>query len=125
MSGDIDALEEALDLIFQALADERRRAILRLVAEKPRTVTELGRHVDASTAGVSKHVRSLRAARLVAVAREGRFHWCRLDQEGLELAVTTLRDLRRRARGTVDPLDAFFGRHAAPLPPARRTRRRP
>src|SRR5207253_6283087 len=120
----IDDLEDALDRIFQALADPRRRMIMRLVAARPRTVTELGRDIDASMAGVSKHVRALRVAELISVRREGRLHWCELGRHAFELAAATLDDVRERASGRIDPIEAYFERIMAPLRPKRLRKRR-
>jgi DNA-binding transcriptional ArsR family regulator len=124
VSGDIDDLEDELDAVFQALADPRRRAILRLVAVAPRTVTELGRHVDASMAGVSKHLRVLRDARLVAVRRDQRTHKYRFERGALDTATATLEDVRARAAGRRDPVEVFLEPHEPPLPPARPRKRR-
>jgi DNA-binding transcriptional ArsR family regulator len=69
----------ALDATFSALADPTRRAILASLAERPETsVTELARPYAMSLPAISKHLRVLEDAGLLARRKEGRVHHCRL-----------------------------------------------
>lgn len=65
------------DAIFKALADGRRREILDLLKEKPRTTGELCAHfagaLDRCT--VMQHIGVLERAELLIAAREGRVRW--------------------------------------------------
>ena len=64
---------EDLDLVWKALADPTRRAILDLLRGKPRTTTEVvDRFPELSRFGVMKHLTVLEAANLVATKRVGR-----------------------------------------------------
>jgi DNA-binding transcriptional ArsR family regulator len=68
----------ALDATFQALADPTRRAILAKLASAPDTsVSELASPFRMSLPAVSKHLRVLESAGLLARRREGRVHHCR------------------------------------------------
>ena len=68
----------ALDATFQALADPTRRAILAKLASAPDTpVTELAQPFRISLPAVSRHLRVLESAGLLARRREGRVHRCR------------------------------------------------
>src|SRR5262245_40442031 len=68
----------ALDATFQALADPTRRAILAKLAETPdSSVSELALPFRMSLPAVSKHLRVLESAGLLARRREGRVHHCR------------------------------------------------
>jgi DNA-binding transcriptional ArsR family regulator len=68
----------ALDATFQALSDPTRRAILAKLASAPDTpVTELALPFRMSLPAVSKHLRVLENAGLLARRREGRVHRCR------------------------------------------------
>jgi DNA-binding transcriptional ArsR family regulator len=68
----------ALDATFQALADPTRRAILAKLASAPGTsVSELASPFRMSLPAVSKHLRVLESAGLLARRREGRVHHCR------------------------------------------------
>jgi DNA-binding transcriptional ArsR family regulator len=94
----VDKKAVALDRVFRALASSPRREILRRVARERRTVTELSDSFRMSLAAVSKHVRVLEDARLIAPTIEGRLHWCRLDPAPLE-----------EARASIDEIRAFWG----------------
>jgi DNA-binding transcriptional ArsR family regulator len=69
------------DLLFKALADSRRRAILDLLKEAPRTTGELcdrfKRSLDRCT--VMQHIGVLERAGLIIVRREGRTRWNHLN----------------------------------------------
>jgi len=61
------------DLVFKALADPTRRALLdRLFERDGRTLTELESEIDMTRFGVMKHLRILEDAGLVASRRSGR-----------------------------------------------------
>jgi DNA-binding transcriptional ArsR family regulator len=68
----------ALDATFQALSDPTRRAILAKLATAPDTpVGELAAPFRMSLPAVSKHLRVLESAGLLARRRQGRVHHCR------------------------------------------------
>src|SRR5919198_4731171 len=66
-----DALFEAIALMGKAFASPRRLELLDLLAQAPRTVDELARASDQSTANASQHLQALHAAGLVTRTREG------------------------------------------------------
>ncbi|HEX4438517.1 MAG TPA: metalloregulator ArsR/SmtB family transcription factor [Thermoanaerobaculia bacterium] len=69
----------SLDATFGALADPTRRAILSRLAETPEvTVTDLARPFDVSLPAISRHLRVLEEAGLIARRRDGRVHHCRV-----------------------------------------------
>lgn len=79
--------DDALDTVFAALADvSRRRIVSRLAEQGELSVTEASAGVDLSPAGITKHVKVLEAAGLVARRVEGRRHILRLESERLLLA---------------------------------------
>jgi DNA-binding transcriptional ArsR family regulator len=64
------------DVVFQALSDHRRRAILDLLRDQPRTTGELcTRFPQLDRCTVMQHLRVLEAAELIIVKREGRNRW--------------------------------------------------
>lgn len=73
--------QDADDLVFRALADARRRQILDLLKEGPRTTGQLCDHfadtLDRCT--VMQHIGVLERAELVVATREGRQRWNRLN----------------------------------------------
>jgi rhodanese-related sulfurtransferase/predicted transcriptional regulator len=66
-----DALFEAIALMGKAFSSPRRLELLDLLAQAPRTVDELARASEQSTANTSQHLQALHAAGLVSRAREG------------------------------------------------------
>lgn len=59
-----------LDLVFSALADPTRRAILAQLATGPRTVAELAAPFDMAQPSVSRHLKVLEDAGLIAQGRD-------------------------------------------------------
>lgn len=99
----------ALDATFTALADPTRRAILRRLHRGPATVGELAGPFAMSAPAVSKHLRMLERAGLVARTREGRVH-------RIELATATLAEALRwieSCREFWEPRLDSLGRHLA------------
>lgn len=75
----IPLAEARLDLVFAALADPVRRAILERLDGEELLVSELAAPFDMSLQAVSKHIQVLVRAGLVAQERSGRISRCRLD----------------------------------------------
>jgi len=69
------------DLLFKALADGRRREILDLLKDAPRTTGDLCRHFEAQLdrCTVMQHLGVLERAELVIARREGRSRWNHLN----------------------------------------------
>ena len=69
---------------FSALAEPRRRAMLLLVRDRPRSVNEIAAHFDISQQAVSQHLQVLKDAGLVAVRPEGQRRLYVVRPEGLD-----------------------------------------
>jgi DNA-binding transcriptional ArsR family regulator len=69
---------------FDALGDPNRRAIVELLAAGDRSVGELAGELPISRPAVSRHLRLLKEAGLVADRAEGTRRLYRLDDEGIE-----------------------------------------
>ena len=72
---------------FHALAEPRRRAILRLIRDEPRSVNEIAEHFDITHQAVSQHLRVLKDGGLVVSRAEGTRRVYQLNPDG----VTALR----------------------------------
>jgi DNA-binding transcriptional ArsR family regulator len=70
---------------FDALGDPNRRAIIELLREGDRSVRELADELPISRPAVSRHLRLLKDAGLVADRAEGTRRLYRLDGEGFEV----------------------------------------
>jgi DNA-binding transcriptional ArsR family regulator len=84
-----------LDLVFHALGDVTRRGMLKQLAARERTVSELAEPYRMSLAAASKHVKALERAGLVKRTVRGRTHFCRLNPQPLAKADGWLRDYER------------------------------
>lgn len=100
-----DALFEAIALMGKAFAAPRRLELLDLLAQAPRTVDDLARAMDQSTANTSQHLQALHAAGLVTRTREGTSVRYSLVDEALTLwlalrdaSVARLAEVERAAR---------------------------
>src|ERR1700709_243126 len=78
--------EAALDLTFHALADSTRRDILKRLAQGDLSISRLAETYDMSLVAVSKHIKVLEKAGLVAANKEGRVCHCAMRFESLALA---------------------------------------
>src|SRR3984893_2172203 len=70
---------DRLSATFAALADPTRRAILARLLTGERSVTELAEPFEMSMPAVSKHLRVLERAGLIARRKEAQWRPCRID----------------------------------------------
>ena len=75
-----------LDSIFHALSDSTRRSILQDIARKQKTVGEIAKPYRMSLAAVSKHLKVLESADLIAREKRGSFQIVRLNPRPLRSA---------------------------------------
>jgi DNA-binding transcriptional ArsR family regulator len=78
---------------FQAIAERRRRAILRLVRDRPQSVNEIAEQFDITQQAVSQHLKVLREAGLVAVRQDGQRRLYVVRPEGLDAIRELLEEL--------------------------------
>jgi DNA-binding transcriptional ArsR family regulator len=81
------------DAALKALAEPHRRAILRLVRDDARSVTEIAEHFDITQQAVSLHLKVLREAGLVAVRRDGTRRLYLIDPDGMSSVQEFLAEL--------------------------------
>ena len=86
---------DRLSSVFGALADPTRRAILARLAFGEATVTELAAPFAMSLPAVSKHLKVLERAGLVARGRQAQWRPSRLEASPLEAAADWLEPYRR------------------------------
>jgi DNA-binding transcriptional ArsR family regulator len=73
-----------VDAALKAIAEPRRRDILRLVWDAERSAGEIAAHFDVSRPAISQQLRVLKEAELIVERREGTRRWYRARPEGLE-----------------------------------------
>jgi DNA-binding transcriptional ArsR family regulator len=97
-----------LDTTFAALADPTRRAILARLAQGETSVMELAKPFDMSLPAVSKHLKVLERAGLIARGREAQFRPCRIEPKALKDIDNWLEHYRRFFEQSLDRLDAYL-----------------
>jgi len=107
--------EEAVDHLFQALADATRRDILRRCVRGEPSVSRLAEGYPVSFAAVQKHVAVLERAGLVTKQRRGREQLVRTDPDAVRGARHALEQLETAWRGRVDRMSDLLA--LAPDPP--------
>ena len=95
----------AVPSAWSAVVDPSRRAVLELLLEKPRTVTELVEHLGLSQPGTSKHLRVLREAGLVNVTSEAQRRVYALEPGPLAELDAWLTPYRRLWTRSLDALE--------------------
>lgn len=98
------------DAAIAALAEPRRRAILLLVRDQPRSVNEIAEHFDITQQAVSQHLKVLREAGLVDVRPDRQRRLYLIRPEGLVSLEHFLAQLwptsLQRLKETVESADA-------------------
>ena len=102
------ATADTLDRTFAALADPTRRAILARLASGQASVTELAAPFSMSLPAVSKHLKVLERAGLVARARRAQWRPAELQAEPLHEVADWLADYRRFWEERLDRLDEYL-----------------
>jgi DNA-binding transcriptional ArsR family regulator len=95
---------DRLDRVFHALSDRTRRALLARLARGPAMVTELAAPFAMALPSVSKHLKVLEAANLIARTIDGRIHHCALAPAPLKAADRWLEHYRAFWTGKLDLL---------------------
>jgi DNA-binding transcriptional ArsR family regulator len=99
---------DRLSATFAALADPTRRAILARLASGETSVLELAEPFDMSLPAVSKHLKVLERAGLIARRRVGREHHLSLNAAPLGRAARWLIDYQAFWESKLDRLDALL-----------------
>jgi len=99
---------ERLDMTFAALADPTRRAILARLCMGETSVTDLAKPFEMSLPAISKHLKVLERAGLIARGREAQWRPCRLKAARLKDAADWLEAYRRFWEESLDRLDEYL-----------------
>ena len=87
--------DDELDLVFTALADPTRRAILSRLAEGELNPGELAAPYAMSQQAISKHIKMLERAGLVTQSRVSRSRPCQLQPQRLQAAAAWVEEHRQ------------------------------
>jgi DNA-binding transcriptional ArsR family regulator len=109
---------DALSTTFAALADPTRRAILARLASGETSVKELSEPFKMSQPAISKHLKVLEKAGLIARGRDAQWRPARLEAKQLKTAFDWLDDYRKFWEQSFDRLDEYLKRLQANNPEA-------
>jgi DNA-binding transcriptional ArsR family regulator len=101
----INQIDDHLSTTFAALADPTRRAILARLADGEATVNELAEPFPISTQAVSKHLKVLERAGLIARGRSAQLRPSRLQATALKEVADWVADYRGHWEESFDKLD--------------------
>jgi DNA-binding transcriptional ArsR family regulator len=101
-------MPDQLTATFAALADPTRRAILARLASGELSVTRLAEPFEMSLPAVSKHLKVLERAGLVARGRQAQWRPCRLEAAPLKDVSDWVERYRQLWEESLDRLDAYL-----------------
>jgi DNA-binding transcriptional ArsR family regulator len=101
-------MNDRLSETFGALADPTRRAILARLASGEASVTELASPFAMSMPAISKHLKVLERAGLIARGREAQWRPCRLQAAPLQDVARWVEHYRRFWEESFDRLDDYL-----------------
>ena len=101
---------DGLDAAFFALSDPTRRAILARLAQGEATVMQLAEPFEMSQPAISRHLKVLEDARLIARRVEGTRRPCRLQHDGVRAVDEWLDMMRAAFTRNYDRLDDVLAR---------------
>jgi DNA-binding transcriptional ArsR family regulator len=101
-------MNDRLSTTFSALADPTRRAILARLASGEASVSELAAPFDMSMPGISKHLKVLERAGLIARGRDAQWRPCRLEAGPLKEVAQWVEHYRRFWEESFDRLDEYL-----------------
>ncbi len=101
-------MDDQLSVVFGALADPTRRAILARLVGGEATVTELAAPFAMSMPAVSKHLKVLERAGLISRGRSAQSRPCRLEAAPLREAADWVEQYRRFWEQSFDRLEGYL-----------------
>jgi len=101
-------MADHLSATFGALADPTRRAILARLASGEASVTDLAEPFDMSMPAISKHLKVLERAGLIARGREAQWRPCRLQAAPLQDVAGWVEHYRKFWEQSFDRLDDYL-----------------
>lgn len=99
---------DRLSTIFAALSDPTRRAILARLALGEASVTELSEPFEMSLPAITKHLKVLERAGLIARGRDAQWRPCRLDAGPLKEVADWVEHYRAFWEQSFDRLDDYL-----------------
>ena len=102
------ASADALDEVFQAMGNAKRRGILHTLSFQPATVSQLASEYDLSLPAIHKHVRVLESAGLIARKKVGRVNFVALNKATLRSLQSWINQYRTEWGNDQESLDNYI-----------------
>lgn len=99
---------DPLDLVFQALADPSRRAMVERLCRGPASVSELARPLAMSLPAVVQHLQVLQESGLVRSEKVGRVRTCQIEPVALRTAEKWINERRTTWERRLDRLGDYL-----------------
>lgn len=99
---------QGLDLMFSALADPARRAIVSRLARGPASVSALAKPLKMSLPAIAPHLKHLEASGLVTSRKVGRVRTCRIEPKRLAAAQGWIARQQALWEARFDRMDQFL-----------------
>jgi DNA-binding transcriptional ArsR family regulator len=100
-----------IDLLFQALADPSRRAMVERLTRGPASVSELARPLAMSMPAVVQHLHVLERSGLVCSEKVGRVRTCTVEPAALRTAEGWIAERRTTWEQRLDRLGEYLAEH--------------
>jgi DNA-binding transcriptional ArsR family regulator len=104
----MQAANDKLSVVFSALADPTRRAILSRLSKGEASVSELARPFDVTLPAITKHLKVLERARLIKRSRDAQWRPCTLEAQPLKNASDWMEQYRKFWDESFDRLDQYL-----------------
>lgn len=101
-----------MDVVFHALSDANRRAMIDRLLDGPASVSELARPLSISLPAVVQHLHVLEDSGVVRSQKAGRVRTCELDPLALNAAESWISERRALWEGRLDRLGDFLAAQA-------------
>lgn len=104
--------EPPVDVVFHALSDANRRAMIDRLLDGPASVSELGRPLPISLPAVVQHLHVLEGSGLVRSHKVGRVRTCEIEPRALNAAERWISQRRVAWEERLDRLGEYLAEHA-------------
>jgi DNA-binding transcriptional ArsR family regulator len=118
--------EPSVEVVFHALSDANRRAMIDRLLDGPASVSELARPLSISLPAVVQHLHVLEGSGVVRSRKVGRVRTCEIEPQALTAAERWISERRALWEARLDRLGEFLAAHSdESQPPAQSKTRRP
>src|SRR4029077_646230 len=115
--------EPPIDVVFHALSDANRRAMIDRLLDGPASVSELGRPLAISLPAVFQHLHVLEASGVVRSHKAGRVRTCEIEPLALSTAERWISERRATWEARLDRLGEFLAKQSDESTPRKRSKK--